>query len=435
VTSDRALKVLAFVATGVGVVGFVIFVGAAILWVRFKALGLPANQATALVTRADLVVTGATFLVPAVLFAFAAILILFALDWLMNAWSGRFQTQLFNPAAGSRRDWGDSLDGRRTRLARYVAVSFWVAVVTAGAVFYYGDALGSEAIVLRAGAVALLAVVVVTVVLRTGNFLYFVGLAAVLILVGASLITYERTYQQPKIEPAAVIFDIGSEAARKDGQGKGQAVAGLLIADTPDFIYLGVGTRAKIDSNRGRIFSIERSRVTDMSIGPLMKAQKALKRAPQLAAELCAHGAVKRRRCPRLNPVVPVRVANSPSLSNVSLHPTVLRPARRRASFRYYLSTQATMTFTFWHASKGRRANDDEPCARRLRAGARCNVFRRFGPRLIEARKKGGGHTRTDFSGRLGGRRLEPGLYRVTVVARTGRFQSRPANVHLRVVR
>ena len=434
-TSDRALKVLAFVATGIGVVGFVIFVGAAILWVRFKALGLPANQATSLVTRADLVVTGATFLVPAVLFAFTAILLLFALDWLMNAWSTRFQTQLFNPAAGRRRNWGDSPDRKRMRVARYLAALFWVVVVTAGAIWYYGDALGWKAIALRAAVVALLAVVVVTALLRTGNLFYFVGLASVLIVVGAAAITYERTYEQPKIEPAAVIFDIAPATAREKGQGKGQAVAGLLVADTSDFIYLGVGTRAKIDSNKGRIFSIARSRVTDMSIGPLMKAQKALRRAPELAAELCAHGAVKRRRCPRLNAAVPVRVDTTPSLSSVSVYPQVLRPGRRRASFRYHLSTDATLVFTFWRAIKGRRRSDDERCVRNVRTGARCNIFKRFGPKFTQGQVQPKGRGTTLFPGRFDDRSLEPGLYRVSVVAKDGPFESHPASVHLRVIR
>jgi hypothetical protein len=432
------MRVLAFVATGVGVVGFVIFVGAAILWVRFKALGLPANQATALVTRADLVVTGATFLVPAVLFAFAAILLLFALDWLMNAWSERFQTQLFNPAAGGRRDWGDSPERRRMRGARYVAALIWVAVVTGGAIFYYGEALNPGDTALRAAVIASLAVVVVTVLLRTGSLGYFVALASVLILVAAAAITYERTYQQPKIEPAAVIFDIGPDASRTQGQGRGQAVAGLLVADTSDFIYLGVGTKAKMNSYKGRIFSIRRSRVTDMSIGPLMKAQKALKRAPQLAAELCGHGSVKRRRCPRLNPSLPVRLDTLPSLSSVSVYPQVLRPGRRRASFRYHLSTPARLTFTFWRGTKGRRLGDDGRCVRATddsRSTGRCNVFRRFGPKLRARVAQTGGRGRTDFRGRLGTRKMRPGFYRVSVVAKDGRFESRPAHVHLRVVR
>lgn len=65
--------VLAAVGTGIGVLGFVIFFGGFIAWSKFKAAGLPANEAVARIPRNDLVVTGASFLVPAVLAALAAV--------------------------------------------------------------------------------------------------------------------------------------------------------------------------------------------------------------------------------------------------------------------------------------------------------------------------------------------------------------------------
>lgn len=67
------LPVLTVVGTGIGAIGFVIFFGGFIVWARFKATGLPANEAVAQVPRSDLVVTGASFLVPALLAALAAV--------------------------------------------------------------------------------------------------------------------------------------------------------------------------------------------------------------------------------------------------------------------------------------------------------------------------------------------------------------------------
>lgn len=76
------LPVLTVLGTGIGVIGFVIFFGGFIVWTRFDAAGLPANEAVAQVPRNDLVVTGASFLVPALLAALAAVAVALA------AWDG-----------------------------------------------------------------------------------------------------------------------------------------------------------------------------------------------------------------------------------------------------------------------------------------------------------------------------------------------------------
>jgi hypothetical protein len=73
---DLVLKVLGAVGTGIGILGFVTFFGGAILWLRAKAAGLPANEAVAVIPKAVLVTTGASFLVPAVLLALLAVLVI-----------------------------------------------------------------------------------------------------------------------------------------------------------------------------------------------------------------------------------------------------------------------------------------------------------------------------------------------------------------------
>jgi hypothetical protein len=73
------MPVLSFVGTGIGILGFVIFFGGFILWTRFDAVGLPADEAVWHVPRDDLVVTGASFLVPALLTALVAVASAYAL--------------------------------------------------------------------------------------------------------------------------------------------------------------------------------------------------------------------------------------------------------------------------------------------------------------------------------------------------------------------
>jgi hypothetical protein len=78
-TKNVAMQVLAAVATGIGVLGFVTFFGGAILWVRAREAGLPANDAVAVIPKPVLVTTGASFLVPAVLLALLAVGTIYAI--------------------------------------------------------------------------------------------------------------------------------------------------------------------------------------------------------------------------------------------------------------------------------------------------------------------------------------------------------------------
>lgn len=82
---DLVLKVLGTIGTGIGVLGFVIFFGGAIIWVRADTAELPATEAVAAIPRNVLVTTGATFLFPAFLVAAGVVAIVFLIglvfDW------------------------------------------------------------------------------------------------------------------------------------------------------------------------------------------------------------------------------------------------------------------------------------------------------------------------------------------------------------------
>jgi uncharacterized membrane protein YhiD involved in acid resistance len=74
---EQVLKIVAAVATGIGILGFVTFVGGAILWVRVDEAGLAATEAISVIPSSVLVTTGATFLVPAVLTVMAVLVSIF----------------------------------------------------------------------------------------------------------------------------------------------------------------------------------------------------------------------------------------------------------------------------------------------------------------------------------------------------------------------
>ncbi|MDQ6804163.1 MAG: hypothetical protein M3065_04190, partial [Actinomycetota bacterium] len=60
------VTVAAAVGSGIGVLGFVTLAGGIVLWTRFVQMGLPADEAVAVVPTPVLVATGAEFLLPAV---------------------------------------------------------------------------------------------------------------------------------------------------------------------------------------------------------------------------------------------------------------------------------------------------------------------------------------------------------------------------------
>ncbi|MDX6627106.1 MAG: hypothetical protein QOE56_2095 [Solirubrobacterales bacterium] len=80
-------SVLAAVGGGLGVLGLVAFFGAAILWVRMDQIGVPANEAIAIVPKSVLVTTGASFLVPAVLLAIVLLGLLYLVDLLITGFT------------------------------------------------------------------------------------------------------------------------------------------------------------------------------------------------------------------------------------------------------------------------------------------------------------------------------------------------------------
>ncbi|MGZ6272348.1 MAG: hypothetical protein ACXWPJ_09820, partial [Candidatus Limnocylindrales bacterium] len=93
------MVVAAAIASGVGVVGFVTVVGGILLWIRYNAVGIPADKAVASIPSPELVTTGLATLIPFIILGlFAAFLAyLYAADNLVptrpltdvqDLWSG-----------------------------------------------------------------------------------------------------------------------------------------------------------------------------------------------------------------------------------------------------------------------------------------------------------------------------------------------------------
>jgi hypothetical protein len=78
--SELAWKAIPAIGSAVGFVGFVAVIGAALLWLRFDIVGLPATQALLAVPRQELVIVGAWELATAVLGGLVAALVVYLFD-------------------------------------------------------------------------------------------------------------------------------------------------------------------------------------------------------------------------------------------------------------------------------------------------------------------------------------------------------------------
>jgi Ca2+-binding RTX toxin-like protein len=114
---------------------------------------------------------------------------------------------------------------------------------------------------------------------------------------------------------------------------------------------------------------------------------------------------------------------------------TAAGAARRGAQVRYTLSAPAKVTFRVERAKAGRRVNGRcvRPTASDRRA-KRCTRWARVRGSLT--RQGAAGTNVFRFSGRIGGRRLRPGAYRLVAVARdSSGAASKPARARFRIAR
>lgn len=341
--------VLVAIGGGLGVLGFVAFFGAAILWVRTDQAGLPGNDAVAIVPKSVLIATGASFLVPALLIALAFTVLVYLVDtiagWISEIPLENEQRRLARareaqrlaehqaqalettlevaeknrdaaeeesampmqveanaenalrsvsaPAVSAKAesvlakkntlDLERELKAKKRESVLYKAadtIRTTILIVCTILLFIGGtwlmlDEYSVESspgrFLVLAGVTTMLITFCVLVRLRTKNFAWFA--VAIFIAVGAMIgvLTYYRTVDNPKVEPAALL------------RTHGPPVFGFYIAQTSDRVYLGSQPRA----GESRLDSIPREEVIGLVVGSLQSPTVAEEHAIAFARQLC----------------------------------------------------------------------------------------------------------------------------------------------------
>jgi hypothetical protein len=349
--------VLAAIGGGIGALGFVAFFGAAILWVRMDKVGVPANEAIAVVPKSVLVTTGASFLVPSVLLAVVLLGVLYLADrligWLTDLLFLRKQKKELGEAklAAKRRQASIDMAIEKVELAaerarrlkdksresvaagasasavqqssneaseavteaqldagqaqpaakqaddavaeateevelerdkrklpiestrsglRFLFVAIVLAAAAVPGVLLSAVGLPHGQIALVIAAVLFLSAICL-VVLASTNFAWFALTIVVAVCLLNGFITYCRTKNDPKVEPAAVL------------RANGAPVFGYFVAQTSDHIYLAT----RLPTGPLRLDAIPREAVTDMAVAEGLRPGSALLRAQRLARQMC----------------------------------------------------------------------------------------------------------------------------------------------------
>jgi hypothetical protein len=253
---ERMGPAFAAIATGIGVLGFVTFVGGAIQFARFWGAGLPAEDAVTILPSQSLVVVGAQTLVPALVLGFIAAA--FTLGW-----------RAVKPDKGIE----------HPELARATIVFTYVGSLELLAFALTLEADGwIEPVVFvpfglfTAGLCALVG-------WATDRALYLAASALVALSVFFAGLGFARALDNKDVRAAAIVRD------------NKQAIVGFWIAENGDRVYLG---RLKLDHTSGdlqrrrsRIMAFSKSQVTDIAIGDPKPPEEALRQAQALSDELC----------------------------------------------------------------------------------------------------------------------------------------------------
>jgi hypothetical protein len=285
--------ILGAIATGVGVLGFVTFVGGAIEYARLATAGLPAEEAVAIIPTSNLVVVGATKLVPALIIALmatAAFYVWHVLSYGQLLVGGRLSDAADVARAMLRRREGkgqieDSEFVRGSRLKpsplkRALAVA--VVIFACETVYFFVTFNGRG--FYQLAVFALLAIFTVTVsavvAIRSSNTIWLAVATYLSVAVFVGTLAYAHARDTFQVAPAAVI---------RQNQ---KASIGFFIAQTSDRVYLGriaieAGEPRNTRKKASRILVFPKEQITDVAIGPLMSPHDAFVQAGVLAQELC----------------------------------------------------------------------------------------------------------------------------------------------------
>jgi hypothetical protein len=355
------LAVLAAVGTGVGVLGWVAFVGGAILWVRAHEAGLPPAQSVAVTPRAVLLAVGAEILSPAAGAAILGVILLYAWNAVLESLGrqpveqaeasvaqledlqANYDTEAraheahaesmkeVNNKEEARRSKGlaesaygkaddakrgakkakEEIDAGMTRdrvfrplLALALLVLFEVAALV------IGPSLPLNYIVLAVIVVATPGLALSYLILIRARFIWFGVVAFVSLGSFVAAMTFLAPFDNPKVEPAALLR-VG-----------GGVICGSFVAQTDQQVFLGTYSRpvssqprppaatcigpaaaqaSELNAERTeelppRLIAVPRDEVIDLAISaPLpLKDDAAAGRSAAMALDLCERQRVSR---------------------------------------------------------------------------------------------------------------------------------------------
>jgi hypothetical protein len=271
---DRLAPVLAAVGTGVGLIGFVTFVGGIIVWARARAAGIPAAPTLGIFPSQDLLVIGAETLVPTVfqaLFVVVALAVIYALvrvvvrghiPHLGDKWVQREAAVLAGEAP----------------LSGGVGMFFFVLLSLAVFLVLFGRGLTSEQFVDAVVGAAIAALIAATVGSVTRRFVYLATTTYILAGLFLGALAYWEAGNEEAVRGAAII---------RENQ---RPVAGVFVAEAAGRVYLArivVDHDGRIVPSRSRLVGIAKSEVTDIAIADRTTPSIALANARRLAWELC----------------------------------------------------------------------------------------------------------------------------------------------------
>lgn len=266
---ERIAPILGAVATGIGVLGFVTFVGGATDWARFRATGLPQEQALAVVPTQDLVVVGARTLVPAVVAGLLAC-VFYAIG---RAFFGTAEQRISDTGLRAYVE-------KHATTIRAVFLLSWFSIFAVAAFLVTLETLGILQFLVFVPLGLILAGLIYAVAEATARFAYLALTLFLALSVFMGGIAYARALATPELRAAAII---------RENQ---KALVGFFVAENGSRVYLArlngnLLREGIIDRSSARLIGVEKSEITDIEVGAPTSPRKALEEAHTLAEELC----------------------------------------------------------------------------------------------------------------------------------------------------
>jgi hypothetical protein len=302
---DKVAPILGAIGTGVGVIGFVTFIGGVTVYARLRASGFPAAPALGIFPSQDLIVIGAQTLVPEVLWALAAVIVLGLLyaairgsqhitveeQAALLAGYGKYDPRRLLVRGRKRLSDEEAalLTGHATAFV-VIGMFCFAALALFGSILPFFDELDGTHQLFALGLIGVAAFLAAAVVSVTRRFVYLATTTFVLVGVILSFTAYWREGNANAVRGAAIVRE------------EKKPVAGLFVAEGSGRVYLarvtlvdesackaakGDDDGCQIVDDSSRLVGIAKDQVSDIALGDPKPPWKALQQARHLERELC----------------------------------------------------------------------------------------------------------------------------------------------------